>query len=162
LPLKEKDMVMNSDKRIFPVAMAASPGSSAVSAPFSVLPEQWAEQTGALGHAMMQLFAVPAEGQRKAAEDLTSRLEGMASSLEQVYQDANNSVQSVNVAVVETARLTLEQTLQFCHELAVANGPADAIRIQLGFLQSQAQLFSQQVKAIQREVSRLLMSYGPN
>ena len=153
---------MDSGKTVLPLAMTVSSGSSGVSAPFSVLPEQWAGQTGALGHAMMQLFCFPTGGQRQAAEALTARLEGVTHSMEQIFQGANSPAQSANVAVAEAARTSIEQALQFCQDLAGASGPADAIGIQLAYLQSQAKLFAQQVQAIQREVSRLLVSYGPN
>jgi hypothetical protein len=143
---------MNAEKTVLPLAMTVSSGSSGVSAPFSVLQEQ----TGALGQAMLQLFAVPAANQQGASEALTARIENMAHSIEQVYQGANNSVQFVNLAVVDAARRNVEQTLQFCQDLAGASGPAEALRVQLAFLQSQAVLFAQQVTALQREMFRLL------
>jgi hypothetical protein len=153
---------MDVMKTLWPLAMTVSSGSSGVSAPVSMLPERWAEQTGALGQAMMQLFALPAESQQKGAGDLTSRLEFVTQSIGQVYQGANNSAQSVNAVIVESTRLAIEQTLRFCQDLAGAASPADMIGIQAGYVQSQAALIARQTNAIQREFSKLFQSYAPN
>jgi hypothetical protein len=153
---------MVSERTLLPLAMTVSSGSSGVSAPFSVLPEKWAEHTGVFGQAMIQLMATPAGNQREAAEVLPHRFEELAQFFEQVYYRANSPVQSVNAAIIEAMRTNIEQTLQFLQDLSKVKGPSDAIGLQFGFAQSQARLFAGQAQAIQREFIKIFMIPGAN
>jgi hypothetical protein len=148
---------MVSGKEIFPLAMTVSSGSSGVSAPFSVLPEKWAEQTEALGQAMIQLMAAPSGEQKKAAKMVTQRI---AESIGQIYNDANSSAQSLNAVMAEAVRLNIEQAMRFLEDFANAKGPADAIGLQFGFLDAQARLFAYQSQVLQRELVKLFLPHG--
>jgi hypothetical protein len=127
-----------------------------VSAPFTILPEELAEKTGALGEAAIALMTSAATEQKEAAAAFTERLQAVARSFEGIYQEANSSTLSVHAALAEAARQNAEQALFFLQCLISAKGPLDAMGLQFSFLAAQAQLFAGQARALQREYARLL------
>jgi hypothetical protein len=148
---------MVTGKDIFPLAMTVSSGSSGVSAPFSVLPEKWTEQTEALGQAMIKLMAAPPGDQKEAARAVTRHI---TEAVGQFYSDANSSAQSFNGVMTEAVRLNFEQAIRFLEDFANAKGPADAIGLQFGFLDAQARLFAHQSKIMQQELAKMFMPKG--
>ena len=160
LPFTELEMPMTSDRAILPLAVPASSGSGGVSAPFSILPEQLAEQTEALGQAVIHLIASPPAEQREAAVIVTGRLEQIAHSFDRIYREANDSAQSLNAAIGEAFRRNMEQALQFADGLANAKGPAEALDLQFGYFAAQVQLFAEETSAIQREFAKVFFGRG--
>jgi hypothetical protein len=156
LPAADKayEILMEDVKVILPAAQPVSSGASGVSAPFSILPEKIAQQTGALGEAVLQLMAVPASEHRQAAAALCSKLEDVSQSFDQICLDAISSFHSVTAAAAEALRTCIEQSMHLMEDLAGAKRPSDAIRAQLGFFSAQMQLLADSSIAMQREFAR--------
>jgi hypothetical protein len=141
---------MQSRNEPFPVAVAPA---------VSILPEKLAEHTEALSHAMMGLMAAPpAADPKEAAEAFSHRLGEVSHSLDLLYQDANSSVQSLGHVASEAFRRQYELGLHFLQDLAVAKGPAEAVRLQFGFFSAQAELLVEQSKELQRQFAQVLLS----
>jgi hypothetical protein len=145
---------MEDVKVILPAAQPVSSGASGVSAPFSILPEKIAQQTGALGQAVLQLMAAPAGEHGHAAAALSSKLEDVTQSFDRICLDAVRSFDSMTAAGAEALRTCIEQSLRLMEDLAGAKGPSDAIRAQLGFFIAQMHLFAESSIAMQREFAR--------
>jgi hypothetical protein len=145
---------MENRKVILPAAQPVSSGSSGVSAPFSILPEKIAQQTEALGQAMLQFMAAPAGEHGEAASALSSKLEDATQSLDRICLDASSCVHSMTAAAGEALRKGIELGTRFLEDLAGAKSPSDAIRLQLGFFTAQFQLFAESSTAMQREFAK--------
>jgi hypothetical protein len=146
---------MENGKVILPAAQPVSSGASGASAPFSILPEKIAQQTEALGQAMLQFMAAPAGEHREAAAALSGKFEDMTQSFDRICLDASSCAHSMTAAAGEALRKVIELSIRYMEDLAGAKGPADAIRLQLGFFTAQMQLFAESSKAMQREFARL-------
>jgi hypothetical protein len=127
---------------------------SSVSA--SIVPEKLAEHTEALSHAMMGLMVPQAADPKEAAEAFSHRLGDVSHSLELIYQDANDSMTSLSHATEEAFRRHYELGLHFLQDLAVAKGPAEAVRLQFSFLAAQSELLVEQSKELQRQFAQML------
>jgi hypothetical protein len=147
---------MENGKVILPTAQPVSSGASGVSAPFSILPEKIAQQTEALGQAVLQFMAAPAGDHHEAATALGSKFADVTQSFDKICLDAGSSMHSMTAAAGEALRKSMEQGMRFLEDLAGAKGPSDAIRLQLGFFTAQMQLFVECSKAMQREFARFL------
>ena len=145
---------MENGKTILPAAQPVSSGASGVSAPFSILPEKFAERTGALGQAMFHLIAAPVTEQSEAMSSV--RFDSVAHSFEHILQEASNSVQSMNATVGETLRKSIEQSVHFMEDLSQVKAPSDILRLQFGFLSGQMQLFAENARNITNEFGKLL------
>jgi hypothetical protein len=147
---------MEDGKVILPAAQPVSSGSSGVSAPFSILPEEIARQTEALGQAMFQFIAAPPGEHREAAAALSSKLEDVTQSFDRICLDAGSSVNAMASSAGEALRTWIEQSIRFMEDLAGAKTPSDAIRAQLGFFAAQLQLAAETSQAMQREFAKYL------
>ena len=148
---------MGPEKALFPLVQPVSSGSAGVSARFSILPEQLAEQTEALGQAMIELVAAPVPERIEAAEAFTSKLEQVAHSFGLICEQASNPAQGINMVMAEALRKNAEEVMRFLRDLANAKGPRDALELQFRFISGQARLFSEQSAAMQREFARLFL-----
>jgi hypothetical protein len=145
---------MEDGKVILPAAQPVSSGASGVSAPFSILPEKIARQTGALSQAVLEFIAAPPSEHREAAAALSSKLEDMTHSFDRIYLDASSSVNSMTASACEVLRTCIEQGIRFIEDLAGAKSPSDAMRAQLGFFAAQLRLAAESSKAMQSEFAR--------
>lgn len=137
---------------------ASSAVASGVSPAFPVIPEKLAEHTGALQHAMIELMAPPVAEPKVAAAEFGHRLENVALSLDQIYQDANTSFQSVNHVAEEAFRRHFELGMHFFEELAVARGPVEALKLQFNFFSAQFNLLTEQAKEMQQQFAGLFLA----
>jgi hypothetical protein len=146
---------MGSEKSTLPLAVPMSPGIGGVSAPFSVLPENLAMQTAALGEAMIQFIAFPAaernEGAGAAAHgDIALSFERVCAEAMEIFVAALVNALSENTA----------QAIRFFQEFAYAKGPLGVLGLQLGYMSAQAQLFAEQAEARQKQFARFLGPRG--
>jgi hypothetical protein len=149
---------MQLENEPLPQAVTSSPGGEPAIAPaVSIVPEKLAEHTEALGHAMMELMVPPAADPREAVEAFSHRLGDVSQSLELIYQDANDSMHSLSHAAEEAFRRHYELGLHLLQDLAVAKGPAEAVRLQFAFLSAQSELFVEQSKELQRHFAQILL-----
>ena len=146
---------MSSDTDGLPRAV---PSSTAVGASHSlqIVPEKLAEHTIQLGEAIAQFVAPTAPNE--AAEALGHRFEKVAHSLEQIYQDANNSAQSIYQVADESFRRHFELGMHFIEELVLARTPDDALQLQLSFFSAQLELFAEQTREMQRQFARTYLA----
>jgi hypothetical protein len=147
---------MENGKAHLPLVVTAAPGFGGVSPPFSILPEKLAEQTEAFGQAVIQMIAAPVGQQSEAVEVFSSRLEDVACSLDEIYLETSNSLQSINAVTGEAFRKNFEQSLRFVDDLVSAKGLSDIFNIQFGFVFSQIELFAEQSKNMQYELTKML------
>jgi hypothetical protein len=145
---------MENEKTILPVAQPVSSGSSGVSAPFSIMPEEFAGQTGALSQSIFALIAAPASDHREAAAVFNCKFEDMAQSLHRLSQEANSSWQGMNATIAEALRKSIEHSMMFMEDFAAAKAPADALSLQLSYISRQLELFSENSKLLQREFAK--------
>ena len=148
---------MEPEKGLLPLAVSASPGIGGVSARFSIVPDELAAQTEALGQAVIHLIITPPSEQKEAAEVFSHRLEEVAHSFDLICQDASCSAQSMSVAMAEVMRKNIEQAMRFVDDFANAKGPGDAIGLQFAFIAAQVQLFTGQLRAMQQEFAKLFL-----
>ncbi len=132
--------------------------AGASGAAFAVIPEKLAEHTGALQHAMIELMAPPAPEPKEAAAAFGHRLENVVHSLDQIYQDANTSFQSVNHVAEEAFRRHYELGMHFLEDLAVVRNPVDALKLQFNFFSAQFGLLAEQAKEMQQQFSGLYLA----
>jgi hypothetical protein len=92
---------------------------------------------------MMQLVAPAAPNE--AAAVLGQRLEKVAHSLGQIYEDANSSAQSIYQVADEGFRRHYELGMHFIEELVLARTPAGVLQLQLKFFAAQFKLFRRTV-----------------
>jgi|SRR5208337_231015 len=114
-PGRLKDTAMSSDTGVLPHAGTFSGDDAGVSKPLQIVPRKLAEHTEAFGEAMMQLVAPAAPNE--AAEVFGHRLEKVANSIGQIYQDTNSSAQSFHQAADEAFRRHFELGMHFMEEL---------------------------------------------
>ncbi len=141
---------MELGKGLIPLVVSTSSGMGGVSPPFSILPEKLAEQTEAIGQAVIKLMTVTVADPRAAVEVIGGRLEDAAQSLDQFYQESRRSASSINDALEETVRRNFENGLRFIEGLTAAKGPSEVINLQFRFLSSQMTIFAEQSKEWQR------------
>ncbi|MGB7913798.1 MAG: hypothetical protein WCF79_00635, partial [Rhodomicrobium sp.] len=125
---------MSSDTDGLPRAVPSSTAADA-SHSLQIVPEKLAEHTIQLGEAIAQFVAPTAPNE--AAEALGHRFEKVAHSLEQIYQDANNSAQSIYQVADESFRRHFELGMHFIEELVLARTPDEALQLQLSFFSAQ-------------------------
>ena len=121
-----------------------------------IVPEKLAEHTIELGEAMVQFVAPTAPNE--AAEAFGHRFEKVAHSLEQIYQDANNSAQSIYQVADEGFRRHFELGMHFIEELVLARTPDEALQLQLSFFSAQLELFAEQTREMQRQFARTYLA----
>ena len=119
----------------------------------SILPEKPAEPTPAI-----ELLPPPAASAGEALEVFNPRLDNVTRPVDLMYQGANSSVQSLNVAAGEAFRRQFELGLHFWEDLTVARGPADVLSLQARFLSAQAELFAEQSREIQRQFVHVFLA----
>jgi hypothetical protein len=115
-----------------------------------------AEYTIELGEAMVQFVAPTAPN--AAAEAFGHRFEKVAHSLEQIYQDANSSAQSIYQVADEGFRRHFELGMHFIEELVLAKAPAAVPQLQLSFFSAQFELFAEQAREMQRQFARTYLA----
>ncbi len=138
----------------FPLAFPTSSGAAGVSAPFSVLPETLAEQAEALHRTVSKLAALPQTDPREAAATVASGIQQLATSLDAFYRETSLSAASIHEAMSEAVRSNVEQVLRHLDELAVADGPLEAAKLQLGYLARQTALMAEQASGLHSAVMR--------
>jgi hypothetical protein len=126
----------------------------------SFIPEKLAEHTEAFGHAMMDLITTPVAGVGKP-EVFNQRLDEVSHSLDLIYQNANSSMQTLNIAAEEAFRRQYELGLHLMQDLAVVKSPAEAFHLQFNFLAAQAELFMEQSKEMQRQFTSMFSAHKP-
>ncbi len=102
----------------------------------------------------MQLIAAPVGGQDQNADSIGHRLEDVSHSLDQIYQDANDSAQSINFAASEVFRQHFELGMHFFEALAVARGPLEVLNLQFNFFSAQFGLLAEQSKELQHGIAK--------
>ncbi len=101
-------------------------------------------------------LALPvASGSSRAVEDATRAFNAYC-------QEVSLSAQPVSMAMAETVRKSTEQTLQFFQDLAGAKDVAGALGLQLAFAASQMQLFMEQSRVLQGQLTRLFLPVLPD
>jgi len=98
---------MNSETDGSPQASSSDTADASV----QIVPEKVVEHTGELREAMMQLVAPAAPNE--AAAVFSQRLEKVAHSLGQIYEDANSSAQSIYQLADEGFRRHYELGMPF-------------------------------------------------
>jgi hypothetical protein len=140
------------------LADTAAIGAARVAPAASIVPEKLAEHTEAFGHAMMDLMTTPVAGVGKP-DVFNQRLDEVSHSLDLIYQDANSSMQSLNIAAEEAFRRQYELGLHLMQDLAVVKSPVEALHLQFNFLAAQAELFVEQSKEMQRQFSNMFFAF---
>jgi len=148
---------MSSDTDGLTQAVASSSDTAAdASHSLQIVPEKLAEHTIELGEAPVQ-FAAPT-APNEAAEAFGHRLEKLAHSLEQIYQDANSSAQSIYQVADEGFRRHFELGRHFIEELVLARTPAEILQLQLSFFSAQLRLFAEKTREMQRQFARTYLA----
>ena len=147
---------MTSDAGVLSEAVTSSSDATDVPSPLQIVPEKFAEHTEALGQAVMQLV-VPA-APNEAAQVFGQRLEKVADSLGQIYQDANSSAQSFHQAADEAFRRYYELGMHFVEELVLARSPEEVIKLQLNFFSAQFELLAEQSREMQRQFAKTYLA----
>jgi hypothetical protein len=145
---------MEKGKAVLPLVVTSPSGLSGVSAPFSIIPEDVAKQTEALGQAAVLLMTCPPGLKKEAADNFGTHLESVASSLDRMYLAANSSGLSVASTLTEAVRSNMEHTLRFIEDL-VATSPCDAFGLQVKYLSEQTKLHAEQSSDLARELIKL-------
>jgi hypothetical protein len=115
---RQKDTAMSFDTDRLPQAVTSSSDAAAnASHSLQIVSEKLAEHTIEFGEAMAQ-FVAPA-APNEAAEAFSHRLEKVAHSLGQIYQDANSSAQSMYQVADEGFRRHSELGMHFIEELVL-------------------------------------------
>ncbi len=145
---------MTMDKEESPLVVTSAMEAAQMAPPVTIVPEKLAEHTEAFGHAMFDLMAAPVASGGKP-EVFNQRLDEVSHSLDLIYQDANTSMQSLNIAAEEAFRRHYELGLHLLQDLAVVKGPAEALRLQFNFFSAQAELFAEQSREMQRQFATI-------
>lgn len=145
---------MTSDAGVLP-QMSSSDGSD-VSSPLQIVPEKLAEHTEAFGQAVMQLVAPAAPNE--AVEVFGHRLEKVADSLGQIYQDANSSALSMQQAADEAFRRHYELGMHFFEDLVHVRSPDEFIKLQVNFFSAQLELLAEQSREMQRQFAKTCLA----
>jgi len=141
---------------MLPQAETFSGDDAGVSKPLQIVPEKLAGHTEAFGAAMMQLVAPAAPNE--AAEVFGHRLEKVAHSIGQIYQDANSSAQSFHQAADEAFRRHFELGMHFVEELVQVRGPDEVLKLQLSFFSAQFELLTEQSREMQRQFAKTYLA----
>jgi hypothetical protein len=147
-----KSTAMTSDAGVSPQALMSSSDGLDVSSPLQIVPEKLAEHTEAFGQAVMQLVAPAAPNE--AVEVFGHRLEKVADSLGQIYQDANSSALSIQQAADEAFRRHYELGMHFVEELVHVRTPDEFIKLQVNFFSAQFELIAEQSREMQRQFAK--------
>jgi hypothetical protein len=151
---------MNTNTEALPQVETSALEAARVAPAATIVPEHFAEHTEAFGHAMMDLMTTPVADVGKP-EIFNQRLDEVSHSLDLIYQDANSSMKSLNIAAEEAFRRQYELGLHLMQDLAVVKSPAEAIHLQFNFLAAQAELFMEQSKEMQRQFTSIFFAHKP-
>jgi len=143
---------MNSETDCTPQASS----SDTADASLQIVSEKVVEHTGELGEAMMQLVAPAAPNE--AAAVFGQRLEKVAHSLGQIYEDANSSAQSIYQLADEGFRRHYELGMHFIEELVLARTPTEVLQLQLRSFAAQFELFAEHTREMQRQFARTYLA----
>jgi hypothetical protein len=147
---------MTSDAGVLPQAVTSFSDATDVPSPLQIVPEKFAEHTEAFGEAVMQLVAPAAPNE--AVEVFGHRLEKVADSLGQIYQDANSSALSIHQAADEAFRRYYELGMHFVEELVHVRSPDEVIKLQVNFFSAQFELMAEQSREMQRQFARTYLA----
>jgi hypothetical protein len=147
---------MTSDAGVLPQAVTSSSFATDLPSPLQIVPEKFAEHTEALGEAVMQLVAPAAPNE--AVEVFGHRLEKVADSLGQIYQDANSSALSMHQAADEAFRRHYELGMHFVEELVHVRSPDELIKLQVNFFSAQFELMAEQSREMQRQFAKTYLA----
>jgi len=154
--IREVESTAMNDAGVLPQAVTFSRDATDVPSPLQIVPEKFAEHTEALGEAVMQLVAPAAPNE--AVEVFGHRLEKVADSLGQIYQDANSSALSIHQAADEAFRRYSELGMHFVEDLVLARSPDEIIKLQVNFFSAQFELLAEQSREMQRQFAKTYLA----
>jgi hypothetical protein len=144
----------------FPLVIPTSSGAAGVSAPVSVLPEALAEHP-VLPKTVSKPAPVSELPPSDAAATVTSGLDRLACSFDAFYREMCLSTASIHDALTEALRSNVENAFRHLDELAVADGPMEAAKLQFGYVARQAALLADQASGLQSAVMRIFCWPSP-
>lgn len=122
----------------------------------TILQDELADDAHPVELAVSRLIALPVSGAGDVAEAFQRSVQDVGRSADLVFHEMSLSAQSMNSALVETVRASVEDTLSHWQNLANAAGPSDAYELQLTYLGRQVGLVLSQAQALNLAFQKML------